>query len=113
MPHFVIEYSRQIADTVDLETIMDCVFYAAVGSEVMLPEDIKVRAVGFDYYRVAGKKSSFIHVTASLLDGRTDRQKERIACLVRSALAELLPKVISISIDVRDMNSVAYKKRLL
>ncbi|MEX1215758.1 5-carboxymethyl-2-hydroxymuconate Delta-isomerase [Saccharospirillum sp.] len=113
MPHFVIEYARIVEETVDVVDVMEGVFEAAVQSEVMQAEDVKVRAIAYDHYRLYENKGNFIHVTVCLLQGRTDQQKERVAIEVRNCLAHLLPEISSISIDVRDMNPVAYKKRLL
>jgi len=48
-----------------------------------------------------------------LLAGRTPAQKERLSIDLRQAMAEMMPEVHSISIDVRDMDPDAYKKRLL
>ncbi|GLQ05911.1 5-carboxymethyl-2-hydroxymuconate Delta-isomerase [Sneathiella chinensis] len=113
MPHFVLEYSREIEASADVTAIMETVFTAACESGVMNPDDIKVRAIPYDHFRLRKAGETFLHITASLLEGRTDEQKEKVSVLVRSHLDSLLPDVTSISIDVRDMNAVAYKKRLL
>lgn len=113
MPHFVIEYSREITKAVDIHQLMDIVFSAASESGVMQADDIKVRAMPYDYYRLQKQGDTFVHITVSLLDGRSDQQKERVSLLVREALSQFMPEVTSISIDVRDMNAIAYKKRLL
>ncbi len=113
MPHFVLEYARPVEETADMAEIMDTVFQAAADSGIMDPADIKVRAVPYDHYRLRAPGETFLHVGAFLLAGRTDSQKEDLAVRVRAALAERLPQVTSISIDVRDMNRTAYKKRLL
>jgi 5-carboxymethyl-2-hydroxymuconate isomerase len=113
MPHFVIEYARQLEDRVAIDEVMRTIFEAGARSGVMNPADIKVRAIPYDHFRPEGGIDAFLHLTVSLLEGRSDRQKEDLATAVRAALAALLPDVGSISIDVRDMNPVAYKKRLL
>ncbi|HVW54619.1 MAG TPA: 5-carboxymethyl-2-hydroxymuconate Delta-isomerase [Rhizobiaceae bacterium] len=113
MPHFVIEYSRGIEKTVDLDALMTATHEAGAESGAMKAEDIKVRAIPYDTFRFAGNIESFIHVTISLLEGRSDPQKEHLAVLLRERLARCCPDVDSISIDVRDMNAIAYKKRLL
>lgn len=112
MPHFVIEYSRGIEETVDLDALMTAAHEAGAESGVMKAEDIKVRAIAYDTFRFAGIES-FVHVTISLLEGRSDQQKEHLAVLLRERLARCCPDIDSISIDIRDMNATAYKKRLL
>jgi 5-carboxymethyl-2-hydroxymuconate isomerase len=113
MPHFVIEYSRGLEMMADLNAIMNSAHDAGVESGIMNPDDIKVRATAYDSFRFAGNIESFIHVTVSLLEGRTDQQKEHLSVLLRERLARCCPEIGSISIDVRDMNPIAYKKRLL
>ena len=91
---------------------MDSVYEAAVASGVMNPQDIKIRALAYDAFRFEGNIRTFIHVTVSLLAGRSDTQKEHLALLLRESLGRSCANVDSISIDIRDMNPVAYKKRL-
>jgi len=112
MPHFVIEYSRTIERSVDIEAVMAAAYEAGAQSGVMGPSDIKIRALPYDHFRFAGNIQSFIHVTVSLLEGRTDQQKEHLALLLREFLAKPCAGVDSISVDIRDMNATAYKKRL-
>ncbi|MGQ9365606.1 5-carboxymethyl-2-hydroxymuconate Delta-isomerase [Azospirillum sp. ST 5-10] len=113
MPHFVIEYARPVEAMADPAAVMETVFHAAAGSGIMNPDDIKIRAIPFDHYRLPRPGETFLHVGAFLLEGRSDAQKEDLAVRLRAALAGILPDVTSISVDVRDMNPVAYKKRLL
>ena len=113
MPHFVFEYAREIEQRGDITQIMDALYDAGCESGLMQPEDIKVRGLPVDFFRLRKSGESFIHVTISLLEGRSDQQKEALAVLAREKLSDLLPWVSSISLDVRDMNATAYKKRLL
>jgi 5-carboxymethyl-2-hydroxymuconate isomerase len=113
MPHFIIDYSRDVEMRYDVKKIMQTAFEAGVESAVMQGADIKVRARAFDHYRMANEGDSFVHVWVYLLEGRTDDQKEHVALILREKLQAYLVDVTSISIDIRDMNAQAYKKRLL
>jgi|TARA_B110000467_G_C18245125_1_gene436985 5-carboxymethyl-2-hydroxymuconate isomerase len=113
MPHFVIEYAREIEQQIDLSELLETTYQVGASSELMMPEDIKVRAHPYEYYRMAGTNDTFVHTTIFLLEGRTDEQKEKLSITLRSEQAKLLPSVTAISIDIRDMNDTAYKKRLL
>ena len=42
-----------------------------------------------------------------------DEEKEKLSITLRSEQGKLMPSVTSISIDIRDMNDITYKKRLL
>ena len=113
MPHFVIEYSAVIEQTVDMEKLMQTVFDAAAESGTMDPDDIKIRALPYHSFRLAKSQDSFVHVNCKLLAGRTIDEKVKLSIGLRRHLSKLLPRVYSISIDIIDMDPVAYKKRLL
>lgn len=113
MPHFIIEYSRDLEESVDIDALMQTTFDVAVASGIMNPEDIKIRALSYSHFRLEGCGKSFVHASCKLLAGRTTEQKVRLSKLLRQSLADLLPYVYSISVDVIDMDAEAYKKRLL
>lgn len=85
---------------------------AAASTGVVRAEDLKIRAQAFDDYLVAGEQKSFFHVTLYMLAGRTPQQKEALSVEIRKALVELLTDAHSLSVDIRDMDPDAYKKRL-
>jgi 5-carboxymethyl-2-hydroxymuconate isomerase len=85
---------------------------ATTATGVVKAEDLKIRAQAFDDYLVAGQDRSFFHVTLYMLAGRTPQQKESLSVEIRKALVELLDDTYSLSVDIRDMDPDAYKKRL-
>lgn len=113
MPHFVVEYAQDLEDRIDIDGLLQGLYEVAAASGVMLAQDVKLRAVGYRHYRMPTAGDRFVHVTVSLLEGRSDEAKEGLAIALRERMAALLPEVESLSIDIRDMNPVAYKKRLL
>jgi 5-carboxymethyl-2-hydroxymuconate isomerase len=113
MPHLIIEYSSGLDKRGDVKKLMRTVYDAAVASEVMDPADIKVRATPFSHYRLHNSQDSFVHTTCRLLAGRTPEQKIKLAELIRKNMADLMPNVYSISVEIVDMDPASYKKRLL
>ena len=113
MPHFVVEYARSLEESIDLPRVMTTILEVAGDSGIMDPADLKVRAAPYDHYLLAGRPDPFIHITVSMLEGRSDSQKEDLAIQLRTALAGYLVELPSLSIDIRDMNPTAYKKRLV
>ncbi len=113
MPHFVVEYSRDLEENYDIHQVMQIAYDSGVESGVMQADDIKVRARPYDYYRLLNKGDSFLHASVFMLAGRTDEQKEHVALILRENLQGYLLNVTSISVDIRDMNAQAYKKRVL
>lgn len=112
MPHLVIEYSADTLDKDKVARLMEQLFVAAGQTGVMQPEDIKVRARSYDDFLLAGKRDSFVHLSVYLLAGRTPEQKVTLSTRLRQTMADLCPDVTSLSVDVRDMDPVAYKKKL-
>jgi 5-carboxymethyl-2-hydroxymuconate isomerase len=112
MPHLVIEYSDGAIDRPALKELVQGLAGTAAQTGVMKSEDIKVRARSYRDYLIAGKQDSFIHLSVYLLAGRTAEQKEMLSISLRRTLADLCPEVVSLSVDIRDMDPDAYKKRL-
>ncbi|MGP9811014.1 5-carboxymethyl-2-hydroxymuconate Delta-isomerase [Rhodopseudomonas sp. NSM] len=112
MPHLVIDYSGEDLGRDRIAPMMDGLAVAAAATGVMHAADIKIRARGFDDYLVAGRRDSFVHLAVYLLAGRTPEQKEALSIALRQTLVEHCPDIVSLSVDIRDMDPVAYKKRL-
>jgi 5-carboxymethyl-2-hydroxymuconate isomerase len=114
MPHIVIEHSTDgHGGGFDAPSLMQALHDAAAATGVMQAGDIKVRARPYPDYLVAGQRDGFCHITVSMLEGRTPEQKVAVSEALRAVMARLLPHTRSLSVDVRDMDAIAYKKRLL
>lgn len=112
MPHIVCHYARD-QKMPPIRDVLSMLHRVAASTGVVKADDLKSRAQAFDDYLIAGERKSFFHVAFYLLAGRTPAQKERLSIDLRAGLVELMPEVHSISIDIRDMDPDAYKKRLL
>ncbi|HVQ66878.1 MAG TPA: 5-carboxymethyl-2-hydroxymuconate Delta-isomerase [Bradyrhizobium sp.] len=113
MPHLVIEYSVGGHERFDMTELMRALHAAAASTGVVQAPDIKIRAISYDDYLVAGIRDGFCHVSIFLLEGRTPEQKLQLSESLRTSLSKMLPRTKSLSVDIRDMDSSAYKKRLL
>ena len=111
MPHIVCHYSAH-QKMPEVRTVLLALHRAAVSTGVVKAEDLKIRAQAFDDYLVAGDDRSFFHVSLYMLAGRTPQQKEMLSIEIRKALVGLLTDTCGISVDIRDMDPVAYKKHL-
>jgi 5-carboxymethyl-2-hydroxymuconate isomerase len=113
MPHLVIEYSKDgHGDLLDVNKLMEAVHDTAADTGAMKAADIKVRATMFSDYLVAREKDGFCHISVYLLEGRTHAQKIMVSEALRETLAAMLPQTKSLSVDIRDMDPIAYRKRL-
>jgi 5-carboxymethyl-2-hydroxymuconate isomerase len=111
LPHIVCHYSAGQKMPPLRETLL-ALHHAAASTGVVRAEDLKLRAQAFDDFLVAGEQKSFFHVTLYMLKGRTPQQKETLSVEIRKALVERLADTDSLSVDIRDMDPDAYKKRL-
>jgi 5-carboxymethyl-2-hydroxymuconate isomerase len=113
MPHIVIEHSTDGHARYDTTALMRALHDAAAGTGVVQAADLKIRAIAYSDYLVGGQRDGFCHVSLYLLEGRTPEQKVLLSEALRAAMVALLPQTKSLSVDIRDMDAVAYKKRLL
>jgi 5-carboxymethyl-2-hydroxymuconate isomerase len=111
MPHCLIEASNTVLALVEPADLMQRVHDSIVATGICMPAEIKVRVQLYEHYRVAGEQADFVHVTASLLDGRTAAQKKQLSMSVVGALLARLPAVQAISVDVRDMQRETFSNR--
>ena len=85
---------------------------ACTRSDTIALADLKVRCVGADAILFGDGRTSFIHITLSMLAGRTERQKVELAENLRDEFRNAFPAIQSISVDIRDMDPGCYRKSL-
>jgi 5-carboxymethyl-2-hydroxymuconate isomerase len=92
---------------------MQALHSAAAETGVVQGKDLKIRAQSYSDYMVAGGQESFFHLTLFMHAGRTPEQKRQLSSALLGVLAGLLPGIVSLSVDIRDMDRLAYSRRLL
>ncbi|MCM2477390.1 hypothetical protein HGO38_28495 [Rhizobium sp. CG5] len=113
MPHFVIEHFTEDPDALDTTKVREIALRVAGECGAMDRRDVKVRTVRPDAILFGDGRRSFIHVTISLLAGRSDDKKRALAEMLVGAYREAFGEIEAISVDVRDMNPACYKKSLV
>jgi 5-carboxymethyl-2-hydroxymuconate isomerase len=111
MPHAIIEYSANIEEEFLDADICNRVHGTLMGCGLFRPEDIKTRAYATGDFMIGekGQDGSFVHVTVSLLEGRTVEQKQALSQAIIDSLAVLNP-IDSKSVDVRELAKDVYRK---
>ena len=112
MPHFIIEHGNAFRCQEERKAALELALQCGETSGVMARKDIKARLVSCPDFLAADGCQSFIHITVKLLAGRTSKQKQDLATIIRSAFDQRFGSADSISVDIRDMDPDAYKKRL-
>ncbi|RKF14108.1 5-carboxymethyl-2-hydroxymuconate isomerase [Roseovarius spongiae] len=113
MPHVIIEHSADVAQEVDLAALCDAVFDALTAHpEVPDPAALKVRTIACAAHRGGTTPDSFAHATLLLLPGRDAETKADMTQTILDALAAILPRTGSLSVNLADLDP-AYVKRAL
>ncbi len=84
-----------------------------MSSDLFEDYDIKTRAIAYQQHRTGATKDSFVHVTVRLLSGRDDQQKSLLSENLLAAIESLLPRVVSVGVEICDMHRESYRKRVL
>lgn len=113
MPHFVIECSSNVLAMQPAAVIMNTVYTAAESTGLFAPNDIKVRVKSYDDYKLGEGKHSFLHIYASIMEGRTTTQKADLSRIVIQKLAPLLADVSFLSMNVAEFEQATYCNKSL
>ncbi|MCY7294570.1 5-carboxymethyl-2-hydroxymuconate Delta-isomerase [Alteromonas sp. a30] len=110
MPHCIIEYSRPLTEKEQVDNIQKAVLQGCLTAQLFSPEDIKLRSIPFDDYRLMGGHEHFIHVTVKMLSGRTPEQRQTLSESVLSALTQLKLMNTSLTVEISDLERESYTK---
>lgn len=111
MPHFQIEYSGNLEDTVDMAALCEAIRAEAATIEAFPMPGVRVRATRVDHYAIADgdPKHGFVDISIRLRAGRADDVKRdataRIFNAAKSCLAPVMrTRSIALSIEMRDID---------
>ena len=116
MPHFVIDCSESVLELANPQELMQAVFDAATGTDLFATSGvggIKVRLNPYRHFLNVDGHQHFVHVFASIMEGRTIEQKRELSERIVRTLKTLLPTVEIIAMNVRDFEKVTYCNRPL
>ncbi len=112
MPHCIIEYSNDFGDLVTPKELINAVYSGAEESKMFGTDDIKVRAISYAHHKTVNDKDSFIHVTLKTLAGRSLHRKRKLSELVLAKLDELPTFGIHITVEVLEIETASYSKKV-
>lgn len=113
MPHCVIEYASELADTVSAKAMVEVVQKTVEASDLFNAADVRSRAIAYDAYQLGAEQSKFLHVTVKLLAGRTDEQKAQLNEEVLQQLSQLAISDALLSCECVDIHTESYQKMVL
>lgn len=110
MPHIIVEYSQNLQQEVSASGVLAQLHRTVVDSGLFSPDAVKARAAGFDAYVLPEGASSFMHITVSILAGRTLPQRAELAQSVFDTARGAIPAVDKLSVDIHEMDAQSYRK---
>lgn len=108
MPHFIIDCSETVLSATTQEKVITEIHNVALASGLFAENDIKVRMRPFETYLVGGKKTDFIHVFGSIMQGRTEAQRAALSSAMVSRLKALFPEIPFIAMNVDEFEKSTY-----
>ncbi|MEO3413301.1 5-carboxymethyl-2-hydroxymuconate isomerase [Roseovarius sp. CAU 1744] len=113
MPHIVIEHSKGLEDSHDLQALCEALWQAfARHPSVNGPHTVRVRTIAATASRIGVEPQSFAHATLLLLPGRDEATRADLAQITMEALEAALADVGSLTVRLTDLNQ-PYLKRML
>lgn len=111
MPHLTLEYSANLQDLVDIQTLCSGALEAACSTGVLPLPGTRVRAVRCDHFAIADQKpqNAFIDAHLRIGAGRTAEQKRAIGDAIFKALSEycsalLAEQHFAVSLEIREID---------
>ena len=111
MPHFVVDCSQSILQSQAEEKLIARVHRAAKSTNLFDEGDIKVRVNPYSVYSVDNKDESFIHVFASIMEGRSSDARADLSKLIVSELTSMFPYVRNVAMNVAEFERATYCNR--
>ena len=115
MPHLVLEYSAELADSHNIAALVDDLFDTACAHPAFAanPAAVKARSIACENARSGVTPQSFAHLTVCLLTGRTTEVRADLAEALLAVMDRHLPDVGSLSVEPVEMDTETYRKRAL
>lgn len=121
VPHFVVEYSSNLEDRLDLTGLIHKIHETAAETGVFKRKGIRTRAARRDHYRIADghPDNGFVHLVARIAHGRSVQQQREAGEKIFAAIcAHLVPiyesSPLAISFEIQEINpDVAFRQNNL
>lgn len=111
MPHFMIDYSANLEDAIDIQALCDALCKTAAQIDCFPMAGVRVRATRVDYYSIAdgNPKHGFIDISVRIRAGRPDAVKQFAVNKLFDAVHMLVApametRSIALSMEMRDID---------
>ncbi|MCE8514709.1 5-carboxymethyl-2-hydroxymuconate Delta-isomerase [Ruegeria pomeroyi] len=111
MPHFIVEYSGNLEDALDIGALCEVIRATAAGIDTFPMPGIRVRAFRADHWAIADgdPKHGFIDISIRLRAGRAPEVKQAAANEIFEAVRAFVAPVmaqrsLALSLEMRDID---------
>ncbi|MFT4729803.1 MAG: 5-carboxymethyl-2-hydroxymuconate isomerase [Granulosicoccus sp.] len=111
MPHFIVEYSANIENSIDMSQLCELIRATAVKIDALPMPGIRVRAIKVDYYAIAdgNPAHAYIDVSVRLRGGRSMDVRKAATQTLFDAIKIFLEPVmaersLALSFEMRDID---------
>jgi len=116
MPHVTLDYTDNLEDQFDHQTVFAQVTERLVGLGVN-PDTVMCRGVKLTDWRVGDgdRRRAFVHLKLAFLDTRPAQFKQQVLAAIKPILAEafaqpLTELILQINLEIRDLRADFYEK---
>ncbi len=117
MPHFHLDYSRNLEARLNLPALLVCIRDAAVATGVFPLAGIRIRAVGVDHVLMAdgNPDHAFVDMTIRIGAGRDEATKQRALATVGTAVETFCRPIMEacsfmLSMELREIDGDLSRK---
>ncbi len=110
MPHLLVEYSKNLTTHVYDSELLKQLHKTIETSGIFTKSSLKSRSYGYDEVFITGNNESFLHITLSMLSGRSVETRRALAQSISSIAKALIPFTDQISVEIREMDAETYQK---
>lgn len=111
MPHIIAEYSANLADSLDVQALVNELHQAAIDADVAELVGIRTRAVARAHFRVAdgNPANGFVHIVARLRRGRPEEKRKALGQALLAAADKRLASVypghpVALTVEVHEID---------
>ncbi|MDX1482194.1 MAG: 5-carboxymethyl-2-hydroxymuconate Delta-isomerase [Woeseiaceae bacterium] len=112
MPHQIIEYSANLADSVDIDALVTTLHEAAAAIDVLPVGGLRTRAKAHEHYRIADghPDNAFVNVILRIAPGRSFEERKEAGETLFAALSDFLQHVydaspLAISYEIQEIDA--------
>ena len=110
MPHIVVEHSDSLTAFMRENDVLRALHSCVTDSGLFDPQAVKARAMPYVDAVLPEGADRFVHITVSILSGRTSDQRAALSQAVFEAAQRKLSTDIRLSVNIHEMDAQIYKK---